>query len=117
MKMTKTLAALCIILPLAALAQTGTPRVDQRQANQEARIQQGVNSGSLTQREANHLQRGQLRVDNMEARANSDGVVTRQERARLQHAQNEQSRNINQQKHDRQHDYNHNGRVDRQRRR
>lgn len=113
MKIIKTLVAVAAILPLLAFAQANTPGVDQRQANQERRIDQGVASGSLTHREANRLERGQQRVANMEARAKADGVVTRGERARLQHAQNVQNKRIYQQKHDRQHDYNHNGRVDR----
>ncbi|MBS1140167.1 MAG: hypothetical protein H6R13_1620 [Proteobacteria bacterium] len=117
MKTIKTLAVLSLVLPTLAFAQGNTPRVDQRQANQEQRIDQGGASGSLTQREANRLDRGQQHVDNMENRAKSDGVVTRGERARLHQAQEVQSRRIYAQKHDRQHDYNHNGRVDRPRRR
>ena len=38
----------------------------------------------------------------MENRAKSDGVVTARERARLQHAQNVESKRIYRQKHDRQ---------------
>lgn len=117
MKIVKALAALAIVLPTLAFAQANTPGIDQRQANQERRIDQGVASGSLTPREANRLERGQQRVDNMENRAKADGVVTRQERARINHAQNVQSERIYEQKHDRQHDYNHNGRVDRPHRR
>jgi hypothetical protein len=111
------LFALVAIIPTLALAQTNTPNVDQRQLNQERRIEQGVASGSLTDREANRLERGQQRVDNIETRAKADGVVTRQERARLHQAQDVQSRRIYAQKHDRQHDYNHNGRIDRPARR
>jgi uncharacterized membrane protein YebE (DUF533 family) len=109
-----TLASLMLAVPLAALAQsTSTPGFDQRQANQERRIQQGVQSGSLTQQEAARLERGQDRLQSMENKAKSDGVVTRQERVQLQHAENRQSERIAHEKHDRQHDYNHNGRVDR----
>jgi hypothetical protein len=115
MKTIKTVAFLAVALPALAFAQANTPRVDQRQANQEQRIDQGVASGSLTQREANRLERGQQHVDNMENRAKADGVVTRGERARLHQAQDVQSARIHRQKHDRQHDYNHNGRVDRRR--
>ncbi|WP_265944736.1 hypothetical protein [Dechloromonas sp. A34] len=117
MKNFKMLAAVALSLPVLAFAQANTPRVDQRQANQEQRIDQGVASGSLTQREANRLERGQQHVANMESRAKADGVVTRQERVRLHQAQDVQNRRIYAQKHDRQHDYNHNGRVDRPRRR
>jgi len=115
MKRVKTIAVFFLVLPALPFAQSYTPGVDQRQANQERRIDQGVASGSLTQREAYRLERGQQRVDNMEYRAKADGVVTRGERARLHQAQDRQSARIYNQKHDRQHDYNHNGRVDRRR--
>ncbi|WP_228273725.1 hypothetical protein [Rhodocyclus tenuis] len=106
------LAALCA--PLLASAQTSpTPGIDQRQLNQERRIDQGESSGSLTQQEANRLENGQERVQRIENRANADGVVTTGEQARLQKAENVQSRRIHRQKHDRQHDFNHNGRIDR----
>lgn len=117
MNIRHALFALVAVIPTLALAQVDTPRVDQRQLNQERRIDQGVASGSLTAREADRLERGQQRVDNIETRAKADGVVTRQERSRLHQAQDVQSRRIYAQKHDRQHDYNHNGRVDRPARR
>lgn len=101
----------------SAFAQASTPGVDQRQANQERRIEQGVNSGALTTREANRLEAGQARVDRIENRAKSDGVVTQRERARLHQAQDVQSTRIARQKHDRQRDLNHDGKVDRPRRR
>lgn len=116
MKLLKTLlVAVVIASPLAAFAQS-TPRVDQRQANQPQRIDQGVQSGALTEREAARLERGQERVQAMEDKAKVDGKVTRSERARLHAAQDGQSARIYSQKHDRQHDYNHNGTVDRPRR-
>jgi hypothetical protein len=83
-------------------AATNTPRIDARQANQEQRIDQGVASGELTQREANRLDRQQNRIDRYENAARADGKVTAKERARLTHAQGHASRNIKRQKHDRQ---------------
>jgi len=117
MKQIRFAVVIALAVPVLAFAQASTPRVDQRQANQEQRIDQGLSSGSLTQREANRLERGQQRVDNMENQAKADGVVTRHERAELHRAQDRQSERIYAQKHDRQHDFNHNGRVDRPRRR
>lgn len=113
MKFSHRFIALVAILPSLAFAQANTPQVDQRQINQERRIDQGAASGSLTPREANRLEHGQQHVANMENRAKADGVVTQKERAHLHHAQDVQSERIYAQKHDRQHDYNHNGRVDR----
>ena len=116
------LVAVLAAFSLPVLAQTApakdpaaTPGIDKRQANQEARIQQGVQSGQLTQREAARLEKGQERVQKMEDKAKADGVVTKKERARIQHAQDVQSRHIAKQKHDRQHDLNHDGKKDRPR--
>jgi opacity protein-like surface antigen len=96
-------AAATVLTGSLAFAQsTETPVVDQRQANQERRIDQGVASGQLTEREANRLNRQQERINKMEDKAKSDGVVTAKERARLNAAQNRASRNIAREKHDRQ---------------
>lgn len=88
--------------PAAASNAVNTPRVDQRQANQQRRIDQGVASGQLTPRETFRMERQQQRIANAETRAKADGVVTRQERRHLQHKQNQASRHIYRQKHDRQ---------------
>lgn len=116
MKIVRSLVAISAVLPVLAFAQANTPGIDQRQANQERRIEQGEASGSLTPREARRLERGQQHVDNMEDRAKADGTVTRRERMRLRAAEDRESARIYSQKHDAQHDYNHNGRVDRPRR-
>jgi hypothetical protein len=102
MKTQLLIAATVAAFAVPVFAQTATPGIDQRQMNQEQRIDQGVASGQLNQREANRLERGQQRVDNMENRAKSDGVVTARERNRIQHAQNVESKRIYRQKHDRQ---------------
>jgi len=117
MKHVVIIASLALFASLSAQAQTDTPRFDQRQVNQQQRIEQGVASGQLTQREATRLDNGQARLQSKEDRAKADGVVTPQERARLQHAENEQSRRIYREKHDRQHDLNHDGKKDRPARR
>jgi opacity protein-like surface antigen len=107
--LTTLAAAVLAFSALAAAAQTAasapgtnTPRIDQRQANQERRIDQGVASGELTQREARHLNRQQNRIDAAENKAKADGSVSAQERKRLAKAQNHSSRAIYRQKHDRQ---------------
>jgi len=83
-----------------AYAQAETPGIDQRQANQEQRIEQGIASGQLNQRETNRLEREQTRINRMEDRAKADGVVTKRERSKINHAQNRASRDIYRQKHD-----------------
>jgi len=86
----------------ALYAQADTPGIDQRQANQERRIDQGIASGQLNEREANRLNRQQEHINRMEDRAKSDGVVTNKERARINAAQTRASRHIAREKHDRQ---------------
>ena len=93
------ISTLITTLSLAAQAQTNTPRVDQRQASQERRIDQGVAAGSLSASEAARLERQQDSVDHMENRAKSDGQVTRRERAKLHAAQDHSSRTIARKKH------------------
>lgn len=98
-----TFAAFALALALPAAAQTtSTQRIDQRQANQQQRIDQGTASGSLTQKEADRLQRGQAKVQKMENKATADDKVTAKERRRIENAQDKQSQRIARQKHDRQ---------------
>lgn len=88
--------------PAAPAASAATPGVDKRQANQDRRIDQGVASGQLTRREARRLERQQAAIDRAEGKAKADGTVTTQERKRLHRMENEASRDIHHQKHDRQ---------------
>lgn len=98
-------AAVTMLFIAPAFAQTTTPvtpKVDQRQANQAARIEQGKASGELNAKEAARLDAGQAKVAAAEDKAKADGKVTRKERAKLQHMENKQSRHIAKQKHDKQ---------------
>jgi hypothetical protein len=90
-------------------AQTGNPnsassqrmQADvQRNVNQQTRIEQGVQSGSLTTREAGRLENGEARISKKEARAGADGNVNAHEQRRVQSAENRQSRRIHKEKHD-----------------
>lgn len=83
-----------------AAATEQTPRVDKRQENQAQRIGQGVRSGELTYRETKRLVNGQQHVRKLERRAKADGDVTAAERARLEAANDRQSKRIYRQKHD-----------------
>ena len=108
MNVTKsTLIALLIAaLPGLALAQStdtkSTPRIDQRQAEQQKRIEEGVKSGQLTKKEAERLQEGQRRIQKMEDHARADGKITDEERRRIEHAQDRESERIRRETHDRQ---------------
>jgi len=91
------------IASLGAFAQAtvpSTPRVDQRQANQQERIEAGVASGQLNRRETRRLEREQARIRAAERHAKADGVVTPQEHRDLERMQNQASANIHAEKHD-----------------
>lgn len=109
MKLTRTLLSVTLGLACsaafaqAASAPGATPRIDQRQANQEKRIEQGVASGQLTPRETLRLEREQKRIAVAEQKAKADGTVTAGERKKIHHMQDHASKDIRHQKHDRQH--------------
>jgi tellurite resistance protein len=111
-----TIIVMALMASTAAFSQTSsteTPRLDARQAKQEARIGQGVSSGGLTTNEAARLDAAQDRLQAAEDKAKADGVLTARERARLEHSADVQSRRIARQKGDRQVDRNLDGKKDR----
>lgn len=84
--------------PAAVKDPVATPRLDQRQANQQKRIDQGVASGQLNARETRRLEKREAKLQ-----ADKQAVkVTPQERKQLQHEANRDSQAIYRQKHDRQ---------------
>ena len=72
----------------------------QRNVNQQQRVEQGVKSGQLTNREVGRLENGQAKVDRSEARAGANGRVNANEQQRVQKAENRHSKRIYKQKHD-----------------
>jgi len=96
----------------AALAQDPAPvqedpghprvnQVDQRQANQQERIGQGLQSGSLTAGEAQHLEKNEAKIQQQK---NADmaahgGHLTKSEQNQINREQNAQSRQIYKDKH------------------
>lgn len=86
----------------SAFAHVETPRVDHRQAQQMARIHQGLVSGRLTPREASHLRHELRAVAQLERRVKADGVVTAHERRALHRAQAHLDRDIFREMHDHQ---------------
>ena len=89
-----------ILLVSTAYAQADAPAIDQRQVNQERRIDHGIVSGVLTEQEANKLVHQQAHINKMKDKVKSDGVVTKKERARLHKAQDRASHHIARDKHD-----------------
>lgn len=101
------LAITTLLVAGGALAQTPSDhmeqRIDTRQARQEQRIDHGVESGKLTQREATRLEHQQAHIDHAENRALADGLLNRKEALRMEKMQDRAKRSIRHQKHDRQH--------------
>lgn len=79
-----------------------TPRIDERQARQEARIRDGLANGEITHREARRLFQLQREIRQAERMAKADGVVTRDERRELMAMLDRADRQIFRQKHDQQ---------------
>lgn len=77
----------------------GTSRIEQRQANQQKRIDQGVQSGALTSKEAQNLEKRESKIQANEQKAQADGTVTAKERRKLIKEEDRASRKIFQKKH------------------
>ena len=71
----------------------------QRDINQETRIRNGVENGSLTNRETAQLERGQAHVDRTEARAGRNGHVGAGAQGAVNRAENHASGQIYRDKH------------------
>jgi hypothetical protein len=95
---TSAVFALAVVNELSA--QVATPKVRERQAKQQSRIQEGRKSGELTNKETARLEAQQAKIQHDKRVAKSDGVVTPAERQKLKREQNRASRNIYRQKHD-----------------
>jgi hypothetical protein len=94
--MNRTLIA-SAVLALASFgvaAQTTTAGTVQRDVNQQTRIEQGLQNGTLNTREAALLEKEQSRIDRLQARDLKDGKLTPAERAELKAAQDKASRDI-----------------------
>jgi hypothetical protein len=76
--------------------------IHQRKQNQQKRIANGVNKGSLTARETARLEHQEAKL-NREIRSDrkaNGGNLTNKEKVQIQHQQNQLSRRIYRQKHD-----------------
>ena len=76
--------------------------INRRERQERLRIRHGISSGELTRREAGRLRAEQFRIRAYEARARSDGDITRRERYRLDQLLDRAGRGIYRQKHDHQ---------------
>ena len=102
MNKTQITLALCAATLLSGTAFADTPaeKDQQRDVNQQQRIEQGLQSGQLSTKEAGRLEREQQHVDRMEARDLKDGHMSAGEQLRLDKAQNAASADIYKQRHD-----------------
>ncbi len=93
--------AVCVLTMATAFAADNAPGIQQRELNQEHRIEQGVQSGKLTPKEAGRLEAQQARIHQNEARmsAKTNGNLTAKQKAALTHQQNEASKAIYRKKH------------------
>lgn len=102
-------AALCAPMVFAQDATTTTtttttakPKytINQRKENQQQRIGEGVENGSLSAGEATRLEHKEAKLNAEQKAMRSDGSLSAEERAKLQHQQNNLSHQIYNQKHD-----------------
>ena len=111
MKISSLISVLALTVGAAAFAQTpaapvapkdplATPKIDQRQANQEKRIDHGIASGALTAKETAKLDKRETKIESDKLAAKADGKVTPAERRKLKREENRTSRAIHRQKHD-----------------
>lgn len=89
---------LSLLMVWPAFAQTVGSEV-QRDVNQQNRIEQGLQSGQLSTKEAATLERGEAKIDRMESNALKDGKLSPAEASKIQRAQNQESADINRLKH------------------
>ena len=108
MKITKlAMIAVLASAPSIVLGQTPTPgkndyNINQRKADQQQRIANGVKSGKLTPGQTAHLEHQEAAINHEEhaMRAQDNGHFTKQDRATIHQQQNQESRRIYRDKHD-----------------
>ncbi len=101
--LTRLLATVLLVVAVATPALAA--EVDRREARQQDRIGEGVESGQLTPLEAARLERKEGRINReiRRDRAANGGTLTPGEKASINRQQNRVSRQIYRQKHDAQH--------------
>lgn len=87
-------AAALFLVPSAHAQPTNDPGIQQRMENQQGRINQGINSGQVTPKEAGRLEAEQAKIKQDELRAKSDENLTSKERTKLTKEQDRASKDI-----------------------
>ena len=96
---TTVVAAISAALTSGFACAQGTAATVQRDANQQQRIEQGLQSGQLTTKEAASLEKEETKVEAMQKNALKNGTLSPAEQARLDQAQNAVSADIHKDKH------------------
>jgi hypothetical protein len=104
------IAAALVFAPIAVLAQnttTPTPgkndwNINQRKADQQKRIANGVKDGQLSAGQTAHLEHQEAAINKEEhaMRAQDNGHLTKQDRKTIHQQQNQESRRIYRDRHD-----------------
>jgi hypothetical protein len=89
-----------VLAGVIGVASVQAGEIVDRERRQQERIAQGVQSGELTARETQRLEKEQARIENDRKQALADGKMTGKERARLHREQDRASHHIYRQKHD-----------------
>ena len=92
---------LCSVITFAFVSGSAiAQQPPKKEMKQHRRIEQGVRSGALTQEEAQTLKDEQKTVRQLEEKAKSDGVVTKEEKEEIRAARKQANRHIYEEKHD-----------------
>ncbi|MEO5572012.1 MAG: hypothetical protein ABIT08_00135 [Bacteroidia bacterium] len=92
--------------PVATPATTTIPdekqknTIPERQENQQDRVANGVKSGELTPKEAEHIEKREAAIQKEKKEAKKDGIVTGEEKKEIKKDQKHASKAIHEQKHD-----------------
>jgi sensor histidine kinase regulating citrate/malate metabolism len=102
-----TIIVMGLLTGLAAqdLNASATPVATTRQVNQASRIAHGTATGQLIRPERKALKAEQRHIRRVKRRAKADGVVTGEEKLRINRKQRRADRHIRRQKHDAQNRY------------
>ena len=85
--------------PTQTVTQKRDQVIDSREQEQQKRIQEGVASGELKGKEAQHLEKEQTKIKGMEDKAEANGKISKREKRRIERAQNRASNDIYKKKH------------------
>ena len=101
MKSVRILIIVALGVSLSGASAFAGPRsINKRQERQQHRIAEGIESGSLTPKEAARLEKQEARINALEAKDRKTGGLSRKERSQLDRLLNSESHRIYKQKHD-----------------